>query len=85
MDDIKNKVTVEVFGEYYSLKSDKDAQRVKEIAALVDARMKVISRANSRLSPVKIAVLVALNMAEEYIRLEEDYKQLVKMVKEEEK
>lgn len=85
MDEIKHKVTVEIFGEHYSLKSDKEAQRVKEIAALVDSRMKTISKANSRLSPVKVAVLVALNIAEEYLRLEEDYKHLVKMVKEQER
>ena len=85
MDEIKHKVTEEIFGEHNSLKSDKEAQRVKEIAALVDSRMKTISKANSRLSPVKVAVLVALNIAEEYLRLEEDYKHLVKMVKEQER
>jgi cell division protein ZapA len=85
MEEKKQKITVDIFGEPYSLKSNADVDRVKRIARLVDQRMSRISRANPRLSPVKVAVLAALNLAEEILLLEEDYQQLIKMVKEEEK
>lgn len=79
----KYKVTVEVFGENYSLKSDIDLDRVIKVAALVDARMKKISKANLCLPPNRVAILAALTIAEDFLQLEHNYKELVKMVEEE--
>jgi cell division protein ZapA len=83
MTEQKQKFTVKIFGEMYALKGDADAERVKQVAALVDARMKILARADSRLSSVKIAVLAALNIADDFLRLEQDYQQLMQMLKEE--
>ena len=80
----KHKVTVEVFGEMYSLKSDIELDQVIKVAALVDERMKKISRANLCLSPTRVAILSALTIAEEFLKLQRDYEQLIKMVEEEE-
>lgn len=79
----KCKVTVDVFGESYSLKSDIELDQVIKIAALVDERMKKIAKANLCLSPSRVAVLAALTLAEELLQLENCYKQLIKMVEEE--
>ncbi len=79
----KHKVTVEVFGERYSLKSDIELERVLQVAALVDERMKKISKGNLCLSPGRVAILAALTIAEEFLQLENNYKQLIKMVEEE--
>jgi len=79
----KCKVTVKVFGETYSLKSDTDIDRVIKVAALVDERMKLISKSNLCLSPSRVAILAALNIAEELLQLEHNYKNLIKMVEEE--
>lgn len=79
----KIKVTVEVFGETYSLKSDIELDQVVKVAALVDERMKKISQANLCLSPSRVAILAALNIAEEFLQLERNYKELIKMVEEE--
>lgn len=83
MDDKKYKVTVEIYGESYALKGDIETERVRALAALVDKRMKMIAKTNARLSPTKVAVLAALNIADDYLRLENDYNHLVKIVKEE--
>ncbi len=77
------KVTVEIFGETYALKGDIEPERVREIAAIVDERMKKIAKSNSRLSPAKVAVLAALNLADDLLRLEQDYNQVILMVKDE--
>ena len=81
MNEKKCKVTVEIFGENYALKGDVEPERIMEVAELLDARMKQIARGNPRLSTARIAVLTALNIADEYMRLEKDYKQLVQMLK----
>lgn len=79
----KSKVTVEIFGESYALKGDDEIESIKAVAALVDQKMRKISRYNARLATEKIAVLAALHIAEEYLRLEKDYLDLVDTLKEE--
>ena len=48
------------------------------LASYVDRRMKMIQGRNPNLSPVKVAVLVSLNLADELNKLQEDYDELVK-------
>ncbi|MEG6586489.1 cell division protein ZapA [Dendrosporobacter sp. 1207_IL3150] len=79
--DSKNRVTVEIFGELYALKGDIKPERVIKLAAVVDKRMKTIAKTNSQLPPLKVAVLAALNLADEYTKLEQDYNQLIEMLK----
>lgn len=79
----KYKVTVQVFGESYSLKSDTELDQVVKVAALVDERMKAISKNNLCLSPSRVAILAALNIAEELLQLQNNYIELIKMVEEE--
>jgi len=44
--------------------------------------MKKTAKANLRLSPTKIAVLTALNIADDLLRLEQDYLELIELIKE---
>jgi cell division protein ZapA len=81
MSDKKNKVTVEIYGENYALKGNVEPERIMRLAAMLDERMKKTARANLRLSPTKIAVLTALNIADELLRLEQDYQELIKLIK----
>ncbi|MCE5286750.1 MAG: cell division protein ZapA [Pelosinus sp.] len=81
MSEKKSKVTVEIFGEKYALKGDADAERILRVAELIDHRMKMVARGNPGLSPAKVSVLAALNLADEYLRLEQDYQQLMEMLK----
>lgn len=83
MDDKKNKVIVEIFGESYPIKSDGEVAQIERIAAIVDSRMKKIARTNSLLSPAKVAVLAALNLADEYEKLQGDYQELMQILKNE--
>lgn len=82
MDGKKNKVSVHIFGDVYAIKGELNAERIYHLAQLVDDQMHRIAHSQSRLSTEKIAVLAALNIADEYLRLEQDYKQLMALVKE---
>lgn len=79
----KNKMTVEIFGESYALKGDAEAALVRELAGIVDAQMRRIALGNPRLPAAKLAVLAALNIAGEYKKLEEDYRELIDLLKKE--
>ncbi|MDR3562673.1 MAG: cell division protein ZapA [Negativicutes bacterium] len=78
----KSKVMVEIFGENYPIIGDIEPARIMEVAQRVNTRMRETANANPRLPAGKIAVLVALNITEEYLRLEKDYRQMVAMLKE---
>ncbi len=80
MSDKKTKITVEIYGESYALKGDVEPERIIRLAAMLDERMKKTAKANLRMSPTKIAVLTALNIADEFLRLEQDYLDLLELI-----
>ena len=67
-----NLVQVEIFGQTYSVKAGGDAAYVQKLAAFVDEEMKDVSRASGAVDSVRIAVLAALNLADECFRLRQE-------------
>ena len=59
------RATVEIFGQRLGLRADGDEARVQEIARFVDNRMREVADRSSSVDTVKIAVLTALNIADE--------------------
>jgi len=60
---------VVIFGEEYSVRSSDDAEYVMNIADYVDKKMREIAAKNKSMSPNKIAILTALNLAGELFDL----------------
>ncbi|MGI5911898.1 MAG: cell division protein ZapA [Syntrophomonadaceae bacterium] len=88
MEDAKNavsRVTVNIFNEEYVVKGEENPDYIQMLAAFVDRRMKMIQQRNTNLSTTKVAVLTALNLADELNKLQEDYDELVKNLEEEKK
>jgi len=77
----KSKVTVEIFGESYPLKGDADPESIMKVATLLDERMRETAFSHPRMPTMMVAILAALNIADEYLRLQNDYQQLLKMMK----
>jgi len=75
-----NRVLVRIFGEDYTIKSPSDSEYIEKVAQKVDKRMKEIARVKPRLSLHQIAVLAALNLADEYLKLEEEYYSLMEEI-----
>jgi cell division protein ZapA len=59
------RATVEIFGQRLGLRADQDASRLHELARFVDSRMREVADRSSSVDTVKIAVLAALNIADE--------------------
>ncbi len=59
------RATVEIFGQRLGLRADGDADRLQEVARFVDSRMREVADRSSSVDTVKIAVLTALNIADE--------------------
>jgi cell division protein ZapA len=61
-------VTVEIGGQQYPIRSTLDPVYVAELAAYVDQKMRTASEAAPASDLLGLAVLVALNIADEYFR-----------------
>ena len=69
-------VTVEIHGQRYPIKSSLDATYVAELAAYVDEKMHMALKETPAGDTLKVAVLAALNIADEYFRaLDEERRQ----------
>lgn len=81
MDERQTRVTVEFLGEQYPIKGDADAERIMRVANWLHERMKKTAQSNSRLSSRQVAIITAMNLADDYLKLEADYRELLAMVK----
>lgn len=81
--DEKTKVTVKIYGEDYVVKGYAKPGYIEGIAGYVDRKMHLIGQKNPHLSITKVAVLAALNVADELSKLQEDYDSLAKLLEEE--
>lgn len=61
-------ITVEIAGQRYPIRSTLDERYVAELAAYVDEKMRAASDAAPESDILGLAVLVALNIADEYFR-----------------
>lgn len=75
-EDAKNRVNVKIYGEEYTMRSPSSPEYMKRIAHYVDEKMKHIGQANSRLGVNKVAVLTALNLADELFRVRKELREL---------
>jgi|GEM_PF-335424 len=61
----RNKISVRILDQDHYLVSTDDPKYVAKVAQLVDDRMQAILKSNSSLSYTKIAILTALNLADD--------------------
>jgi cell division protein ZapA len=64
-----NLVHVEIFGQTYTVRAGADPGYVERLAAYVDSQMQGVSRNAGAVDSVRIAVLAALNIADECFQL----------------
>ena len=69
MNDHDPLVQVEIFGQTYSLRGAGQAGYLRELAAHVDTRMREISETTRTADTLKLAILVALNIADDYFQV----------------
>jgi cell division protein ZapA len=60
---------IKIYGKTYSLKSSSSEVDAEEVAAYVDSRMKELATARSKTSTLDLAILAALNIAQELMEL----------------
>ncbi len=78
----KTRVTVDIYGIQYKLVGNSSASYMKMVAAHVNDQMHRIAGGNSRLDTPRLAVLAAVNMADEYFKLQKELEEARKALAE---
>jgi len=67
-----NSVRVEIFDQAYNLRGS-DPEYILKLAEYVDAKMRAVSEQTHTVDTARLAVLAALNIADEYNLLKRNY------------
>ena len=60
---------IQIYGKTYSLKSSSSEVDAEEVAGYVDSKMRELATARSKTSTLDLAILAALNVAQELLEL----------------
>ena len=62
-------IRVEIYNQTYSIRSDGDNEYIHELAEYVDRKMREISSGTMTVDSLKVAILAALHIADEFFQL----------------
>jgi len=68
----KNKVEVKIHGKEYTVVGTEPDEYIQKVALYVDKKMNEITMMNERLSTSMVAVLTAINVADEFFKCKQD-------------
>lgn len=60
---------IEIFDQMYNVQADGDEAYLRELAAFVDQKMRTVAEATRQVDSMRVAVLSALNIADELFTL----------------
>lgn len=69
----KTKTTVEIYGQSYTIIGQETKMHMRHVASIVDDKMREINEKNPYLDINKLAVLTAVNVVHDYLKLKEQY------------
>jgi cell division protein ZapA len=67
----KNRTTVDIYGTQYVIVGTESTSHIRQVASLVDEKMREISSMNPSLDKSKLAVLTAVNTLHDNLKLKE--------------
>ncbi len=71
-DNKKTKITVDIYGQQYTIVGTESASHIRLVASMVDDKMREISDKNPTLDVSRLAVLTAVNTMHEYLKLKDE-------------
>ncbi len=70
---MKKPVEVEIMGQVVTLRSEEEESYVRRVAGYVDEKMQEVLKTTRPIAKFNVAVMAALNIADEYHRLKDRY------------
>jgi cell division protein ZapA len=77
----KNRSTVDIYGQQYTIVGSESTSHIRLIASMVDDKMREIGSANPSLDTSKLAVLTAVNAVNDYIKMKDRVESLEAEIK----
>ncbi|WP_102345335.1 cell division protein ZapA [Bacillus sp. Marseille-P3661] len=74
----KKRISVEIYGQHYTIVGDENSSHIRKVSNMVDEKMREINDANPYLDTSKLAVLTALNIVNDFLKLQNEYDDLTK-------
>src|SRR5215467_12125746 len=68
-DSSEQSIRVEIYNQTYSIRSDGDNEYIMHLAEYVDGKMREISSGTLTVDSLKVAILAALHIADEFYQL----------------
>ncbi len=75
-------VRVQIFGEEHVIKGQASEEYIENLAALVNHRLEEVQKVNPLLSRHRVAILVAINLANELEKLSAEHADLLALLEE---
>ena len=72
LSDKKNKITVDIYGQQYTIVGKESPSHMRTVASMVDDKMREISHKNPNLDVSRLAVLTAINAVHDYLKLKDE-------------
>jgi cell division protein ZapA len=69
-------VKIDIYDQSYNIHAGENEEYVKELAAYVDSKMRDVAEATRTVDSLKVAVLAALNIADEMFTLRERQREI---------
>ena len=82
-DEKKTRISVNIYGKTYPIVGSEKSGHVQQVASIVDEKMRQLRDRNPALDTASVAILTAVNMTNDYIKLQQDYEQLEEQLKKE--
>lgn len=74
------KVIVEIYGEKHVIRGGDSPEHIQKVAHMVDKKMRLIAQRMPRLGVQQVAILAALNLADELEKLREEQETLMQLI-----
>lgn len=74
-DSSEQSIRVEIYNQTYSIRSDGDNEYIMRLAEYVDGKMREISSGTLTVDSLKVAILAALHIADEFYQLKNNIAQ----------
>jgi cell division protein ZapA len=79
---VSDGIRVEIYDQEYHMRGELDPEYIRKLAQFLDAKMRSIAERTHTVDSLRVAVLAALNIADEYHQLKARYEVAAKRVDE---
>jgi len=77
-----NVVKVRIGGEEYAVRGHASEQYIRELGKVVDEKIREVQKTSPNLTRHRMAILAAINLADELLTVKAEYQELLKIMEE---